>query len=142
MTRITRTLIELALLIVAFALAPSGAAAQSYTGNRQMTEIVTGQFKAKYTYCLALTDNGSEGFAHSGPATLNGSGFTNLPGIFQVVNGLLVATFYVQSGQGSLSGLVFVGPASNGNVFKGFAESVSGAATITGTLVFGTVGGC
>lgn len=142
MTRITRTLIAMALPIVAFALVPRAAVAQSYTGNRQITETITGEFKGTYTYCLALTDNGSEGFPHSGLATLNGDGFTNLQGIFQVVNGLMVATFYVQSGGGSLSGLVFVGSASKGNVGNGFGESVSGAATVTGKLVVGAKGSC
>ena len=142
MSKMTRILITMALPMLAFALRPGAATAQSYTGNWPLTETIVGQFHQTDTYCLALTDNGSEGFAHSGPATLNGSGFTNLPGIFQVVNNLLVATFYVQSDQGSLSGLVFVGPATNGSLGKGFGESVSGAATITGKLLFGTKGGC
>ena len=142
MTRSIRIFMAIAVPVLAFALTPRAATAQSYTGNWPMTETVTGQFAGTYTYCLTLTDNGTDGFPHSGPATLNGSGFTNLTGIFQVVNNLFVATFYVQSGEGSLSGLVFVGPASKGTISKGFGESVSGAATVTGKLTFGTKGDC
>jgi len=142
MTRNIRTLIAMALPILAFALTPSAAKAQSFTGTWPMTETITGQFHQTDSYCLSLTDNGTEGFTHSGPATLNGTGFTNLSGIFQVVNNVLVATFYVADDNGSLNGLVFVAPASKGVIGKGFGELVSGAATITGALAFGTKNGC
>ena len=142
MTRKTRTFIALALPILAFALMPSAAMAQSFSGNYPLTETLVGSFKGTYSYCLTLTDNGSDGLPHSGPATLNGNGFSNLEGSFQVVNNLLVATFYVADDNGSLSGLVFVGPASKGTIGKGFAQLVSGAATVTGKLVFGAKGGC
>ena len=142
MARNIRTFVAIALPIVALALTSSAAMAQSFSGNWPMTETLVGQFKGTYTYCLTLTDNGSDGVPHSGPATLNGNGFSNLPGTFQVVNNLLVATFYEQGGTGSLNGLVFVGPASKDNIGKGFGQLVSGAATVTGKLVFGAKGGC
>ncbi len=87
------------LAIVAFALAPSTAMAQSYSGNWPIAEHIVYPsglpFSGNPTYCLTLTDNGSFDLPHSGPATLNGNGFSNLAGIFQVVNNLLVAAFYV-----------------------------------------------
>ena len=142
MIRNISTFTATALAILAFALTPSAARAQSFSGNWPMTETLVGQFNETNTYCLTLTDNGSTGFRHSGPATLNGSGFSSLPGIFQVVNNVLVATFYVEDDNGSLSGLVFVAPASKGDIGKGFEELVSGAETITGALAFGTKNGC
>jgi len=141
MIRNISTVMATALAILAFALTPSAAQAQSFTGNWPMTETVK-QFHETNTYCLSLTDNGSADFPHSGPATLNGSGFTDLTGIFQVVNGVLVATFYVADDNGSLNGLVFVAPASKGAIGKGFGELVSGAETVTGALAFGTKNGC
>jgi len=146
MIRKIRTFMAMALPILAFALTPSTAMAQSYSGNWPMTEhnvYPSGPpFSGNESYCLTLTDNGSAGFSHSGPATLNGSGFSNLSGIFQVVNNLLVATFYVPDDNGSLNGLVFVAPATKGDIAKGFGELVSGAVTVTGTLVFGAKNGC
>jgi hypothetical protein len=134
------------LAIVAFAIVPSTAMAQSYSGNWPIAEHIVypsgPPFSGNPTYCLTLTDNGTFGFPHSGLAILNGSGFTNFQGIFQVANNLLIATFYIPDDNGSLNGLVFVGPATKGNIGKGFGELVSGAVTVTGTSVFGPKGGC
>jgi hypothetical protein len=140
-TKNIRTFIALTLPILALALTPSVAMAQSFSGNWPMTENLK-QFNEKNTYCLTLTDNSSAGFQHSGPATLNGSGFSGVSGIFQVVNNVLVATFYIGDDNGSLNGLVFVAPASKGDIGKGFGELVSGAETVTGALAFGTKNGC
>jgi len=145
-TRNISTLMATAIAIVTFALTSSAASAQSFSGNWPLAEhnVYPGvpPFNGNESYCLTLTDNGSFGFPHSGPATLNGNGFSNFAGIFQVVNNLLVATFYVPDDNGSLNGLVFVAPASKGNIGKGFGELVSGAVTVTGTLVVGTKGNC
>lgn len=112
-----------ALAIALFALAPSSAAAQSYTGNWRITWDVTypgPPFNGIYTYCVKLTDNGSIGFAHSGVAFLNGSGISDLQGVFQVINGEFVATFLIGTGTGELDTQVFVGPASKGSISSGF----------------------
>jgi len=132
-----------ALAIVAFALAPNTLMAQSYSGNWPMHWDVTypgPPFDGHFKYCLTLTDDGSAGFPHSGPAVLNGSGQSNVPGVFQVINNELVATFLVVGSGEELSGWVFVGPASNGNIGKGFGNLTWD--TITGTLVFGKKGAC
>ena len=134
------------LAILVLALAPSTATAQSYSGNWPIAEHIVypsgPPFSGNPKYCLTLTDNGNFGFPHSGLATLNGSGLSNLTGIFQVVNNLLIATFYIPDDNGSIDGLVFVAPASKGNLGKGFGELVSGAVTVTGTSVFGAKGDC
>jgi hypothetical protein len=131
-----------ALAIAVFALAPNSAIAQSYSGNRPMTWNITFGHTGTVTYCLTLTDDGSAGFPHSGPAILNGSGEDNLEGFFQVVSNELVATFYVPGSNESIAGLVFAAPSSKGTIGKGFGEFVSGAYTDMGPLVFGKNGGC
>lgn len=125
-----------ALAIAVFAFTPSSATAQSYSGKWQVTWDVTfpgPPFNGVYTYCLKLTDNGSMGFPHSGPATLNGSGNSNVSGIFQVINGEFIATFLEGTGNGELDTQVFVGAASKGSIVNGLGESsfdyVTGAAT-------------
>jgi hypothetical protein len=129
-----------ALAIAAFALTSTTAVAQSYTGNFPMTDH--NKTFGKHTYCLELTDDGSVGFAHSGPATLveqTGS----LPGYFQVVNNLLMAEFDSEGGT-VLTALVFVVPASNGNIAsKGVDNLIPGeGGVLTSTLAVGKKGGC
>ena len=143
MIRNIGTFAAAALAIVAFALAPSTAMAQSYSGNWPMKWNVTypgPPFDGHFKYCLTLTDDGSAGFRHSGGAVLNGSGQINVPGVFQVINNELVATFEVVGSGEELSGWVFVGPARNGNIGKGFSNLTWD--TITGKLVFGKKDTC
>jgi hypothetical protein len=131
-----------ALAIAVFALAPSRAAAQSYGGKFPITWDVTypQQFSNTYTYCLKLTDNGSVGFPHSGPATLTSTGSPNVEGVFQVINGEFVATFLEGTGNGELDTEIFVAPASKGTIGNGFGEeSLVG---LTGTADFGKKNSC
>ena len=144
MTRNIRTFIAIALPIVALALMSGTAMAQSYTGNWPVTWNVTypgPPWVGEHTYCLTLTDDGSQGFPHSGLATLNGSGQSNVQGIFQVINKELAATFYLPGGY-QIDPLVFVGAAGKDKIGKGFGNSPNGAATVTGPLTFGAKGGC
>jgi hypothetical protein len=131
-----------ALAIAIFALAPNRAAAQSYTGNFLITWDVTypQKFSNTYTYCLKLTDNGSVGFPHSGPATLTATGSPNVTGVFQVINGEFVATFLEGSDTGELDTQIFVAPASKGMIGNGFGEESS--VTLTGTADFGKKNSC
>lgn len=130
-----------ALAIAVFAFTPSSAAAQSYSGKWLITWDVTypgPPFNGIYTYCVKLTDNGGAGFAHSGLAILNGSGISNLQGVFQVINGEFVATFLEGTGTGELDTQVFVAPASKGVINSGFGlESFNDA---TGAAKFGKNG--
>jgi hypothetical protein len=51
----------------------SAAMAQSYSGRWPLT--VSHSQRSNGTYCLTLTDDGSYGWPHSGPASLVGGGF-------------------------------------------------------------------
>jgi hypothetical protein len=117
---------------------PSAAMADNgYTGNWPVT--ISKSHHSNGMYCLALIDNGSGGFRHSGSASLGGS--LNF-GTFQVINHILVATIEAQ-GYGQNAGLVFIGQANGGNIGKGFFEDVYGGEDFdSGALAFGTKGGC
>lgn len=117
MTRRIRRFIATALAIAAFALTTSAAMAQSYTGDWPAT--VTKSQRNNGTYCVSLTDNGSYGFPHSGPAVLNGQ---NNPygGYFTVIDGLITVTFTYPSGAGDCCSFqVFTAHANNGKIGKG-----------------------
>jgi hypothetical protein len=131
-----------ALAMAVFALAPNRAAAQSYSGNFPITWDVTypQQFANTYTYCLKLTDNGSVGFPHSGPATLTSAGNPNVTGVFQVINGELVATFQEGSETGEIDTQIFVAPASKGAIGNGFG--LESLVTLTGAADFGKKNTC
>lgn len=140
------------LAIVAFALVPGTAMAQSslgrntpmaqsFSGNFPMTWSVVypKQFSGNHTFCLTLTDNGSVGFLHSGQANLTGEG-DNLSGVFQVINNELVATILVPTDNGELDTLIFGAPANSARIGKGFGEESFD--NLSGPLVFGAKGGC
>ena len=133
-----------AMPLLAFALTPSAASAQSFTGSFPAT--VTQSKGANGTYCLTLTDNGSVGFPHSGQASATGANLGNSPlsGTFQVINGLIVVTIEsASSGTGQNAGLVFTAHAANGTIGKGVYEVVfDGQELDSGVLVFGVKNGC
>ncbi len=140
MTRNIRIFMAMALPIVAFALTPSAAMAQSYSGNWPAT--VTRSSHSNMTYCLALTDNGSLGWQHSGGATLVIQG-TSYFGTFQLINGLLTVTIQEPGGTGQNAGAVFIAFASKGNIGKGVYDQVYGGEEFdSGVVVFGTKNGC
>ncbi len=136
--------VAMALPIVVFAvLTPSAATAQSYSGNWPAN--VTQSRGSNGSYCMALTDNGSVGWPHSGQATLSGAniGKESLFGTFQVIDGLLIATFESEGGEGQNAGLVFIGRASAGTISKGVYDDVYGGEEVdSGVIGFGTKGDC
>jgi len=136
MTSITRVFIAMALLIVAISLMPSAAMAQSYTGNWPIT--VTKSHYGNGTYCVALTDDGSQGFPHSGYASLVPS--NGYVGVFTVVNGIVTVTI-PEPYNGELEFLVFVAHAGYGRIGKG-AYDLAGGPGDTGEAVFGAKNGC
>jgi len=114
---------------------------RSFSGNWPVT--VSQSRGANGTYCLTLTDNGSLGWRHSGPASLTGVGSGTLQGTFQLIEHTLVVTIQSQGGSGQNEGLVFAGSAGSGNIGKGFYTGVYGGEEIdSGVLAFGTKGGC
>lgn len=136
MTRHIRS-IAITFVVAVFAFT-SAATAQSYTGDWPAT--VTHSQRDDGTSCISLTDDGSQGFPHSGEAKLipaNGSS----PGYFAVVNGLITVTFTYPSGEGDCcSYQVFTARANNGQIGSG-AFNYFGITDI-GLLTFGKKGGC
>ena len=140
MSRNNRGFALTALPIVVFALMAGSAMAQSYSGDWPTT--VSNSHYANGTYCVTLTDDGSLGWPHSGGAVLLLQS-NRLFGTFQVINGLLMATFEQQGGTGQNAGLVFIARASGGRVKKGTYEEVYGGEELdSGVLVFGAKNGC
>jgi hypothetical protein len=144
------TLTTTVLAIVAFALTPSAAKAQSFTGNFpvSVTEVeagIAGNIKgSNQAFCMVLTDDGSFGRAHSGPATLESFGGSSLPGTFQVIGKTIIATFETRSDNGEAGGLVLVAPAnaSNGTIGVGVYDLVFGESEASGLATFGMKNGC
>lgn len=124
--------------VIAFFALTSAAMAQNYTGDWPAT--VTHSQRDNGPYCISLTDDGSYGAPHSGPAQLipNNSQY---PGYFTVVNGLLTVTITYQSGEGDCCAYqVFTARASNGQIGSGVFNYLG--ITDIGLLSFGKKGGC
>jgi hypothetical protein len=136
MSPITRIFIAMALAILAISLTPSAAMAQSYTGNWSIA--VSQSHYSNGTYCLALTDNGNQGFPHSGPASLVPS--DGYVGWFTVINGIATVTI-PQAYDGEFDFLVFVAHATDGRIKKG-AFALAGGPDDSGMAVFGAKNGC
>jgi hypothetical protein len=138
-----RTFIAIALPIVAFALTPSAATAQSYSGNWPVT-VTKLQIGSTATYCLTLTDNGGAGRKHSGPASLSGASPSgSLTGTFQLIGTLLTVTIQSPSDSGQDAGLVFVASASKGDIDKGIFDEVFGGEELdSGAVSLGTKNSC
>lgn len=139
-----------ALPLLAFALTPSSASAQSFTGNYTVAVTETkcglaGNIKcANQTYCLELTDDGSFGRKDSGPATLQSSGSSSLSGSFLVIGKTIVATFGVGSATGEADTVVFVAPAnaSSGTIGVGVYDLAAGGTEASGLATFGAKNSC
>lgn len=142
MIRHIRIFMATVLPIVAFALTPSAAMAQSYSGNWPVT--VTQTQHSNGTFCLTLSDDGSLGFPHSGQASVTGHKLDGtLYGTFQLIDGLLMVTIEAPGATGQNAGLVFIGHASGGHIGKGVYDEVYGGEEFdSGVLAFGVKGGC
>lgn len=147
MIRNTSTLMAAALAVLAFALTSSAAEAQSFTGNYLVTETQVqagfgGTIKgANQKFCLMLTDNGSEGRPHSGPATLAGFNSGSLTGTFQVIGKTILVNFEVGSETGEVEGLVLAAPVSNGTIGTG-VMGLAGGVPSSGLATVGAKNGC
>jgi len=138
------TFMATTLPIVAFALTPTGARAQSYSGNFPVT-LTQSQIGGNATYCVTLTDNGTAGRPHSGPASVTGVVPGGpLVGTFQLIGQLLTVTIQdPSSGSGQDAGLVFVAPASDGHIGTGVFDEVFGGEELNSAVAaFGVKNGC
>jgi len=138
-----------ALAILAFALTPSAAKAQSFTGKYPVLETqvlagFAGNIKGgNESFCLMLTDDGSIGRPHSGPATLESlGGGGSFSGTFQVIGKMILANFEVGSDTGEVEGLVLVAPASSGKIGTTGVMGLAGGVPSSGLATVGTKNGC
>jgi hypothetical protein len=129
--------IRLALAAVPLIFTAGAAMAGSYTGNwpLMVTDAPNGDGKT----CLTLTDNGSEGWPHSGQASIPGQPY----GTFQVIGHTLVVAIEEQGGTGQNAGLVFTATAGKDKFGKGITVVIYGGESInSGEVAFGAKGGC
>ena len=150
MTNKIRTLIAMAVPVLAFALAPSAAKAQahSYTGHYPVavTEAkggIAGTIPlGNLNFCLELVDNGDYGRPHSGTATLGDyEGGTLNGGEFYVLGNMIFVNFSVGSGDGEDVGLVLFAPATNGKIGTGIFGDTGGVPS-SGLAKVSAKGGC
>jgi hypothetical protein len=156
MTNKIRTLIAMAVPVLAFALAPSAAKAQSsavsstvsYTGNYpvEVTEVKAGIAGTipggNVSFCLELTDDGDYGRPHSGTATLGDyEGGTLSGGEFYVLGNMIFVNFAVGSDTGESVGLVLFAPVTNGKIGTGIFGDTGGVPS-SGMAKVGAKGGC
>jgi hypothetical protein len=130
------------LLTVAAALATALSASTatagdgSYTGNWPLT-ITDGDY-LNGSYCLSVTDDGSEGWTHSGSATIPQYTY----GVFQVIDGKFMADIVVPL-QGQNGVLVFTADGHNGKIGNGAAAQIEGGEPLySGVMTVGKKGGC
>ena len=135
----TRYIRSIAMTFVVAVFTFTGAAmAQSFTGNWPAT--VTHSQRSNGTDCISLTDNGSFGAPHSGPASMVSNGNT-VTGSFTVVDGLLTISFSYPSGEGDCcSYQVFTAHASKGQIGSGVYNFFG--ITDLGLLTFGKKDSC
>jgi hypothetical protein len=112
------------------------ASAQKYSGNWPLT-VTHSQF-LNGSYCLTVTDDGSEGWPHSGSATIPQYQY----GIFQVIHGKFMADIIVPL-EGQNGVLVFTGDARAGNIGNGAVAQIEGGEPLySGEMTVGKRGGC
>ena len=149
MSRNIRTFTAMALPLLAFAIRPSAARAQSFTGNYPVLETqvragIAGTIKGgNQNFCLVLTDDGAFGRPHSGTATLEGFNGGSLTGEFYVIGNNILVNFVVGSTTGEAAGLVLSAPAnaSNGTIGTGIL-GLTGGVPSTGLATVGQKNGC
>ena len=114
----------------------SAAMAQSFSGKWPLT--VTKSLFYNGTYCLTVTDDGSEGWPHSGSATIAQEPY----GFFQVIRGKFLVDVVVPA-QGQNEVLEFTADGRNGMISNGAMQLVAGGEPLdSGELVLGKKGGC
>lgn len=112
------------------------AVSASYTGDFPLT--VTHSRGENGIHCLKLTDNGSDGFTHSGPAVLTIDNF-QYQGVFQVIGPIILVS--IGSPQGDAS--AYTATHGNGTLGTGgFSVFLGGQQVDSGVIVFGIKNMC
>jgi hypothetical protein len=122
--------------IASLVVSASAAMAQSFSGKWPLTG--TKSIFENGTYCLTVTDNGSEGWPHSGSATI-----AQEPcGFFQVIKGKFVADIVVPL-QGQNGVLLFTSAGRNGIIGSGAVVLIEGGEPLdSGEMLVGKKGRC
>jgi hypothetical protein len=150
MSRNLRTFIAMALPLLAFAIGPSAAKAESFTGNYPVLETqakagLTGTITGgNQSYCLVLTDDGAFGRPHSGTATLESFDAPSITGgVFYVIGNNIFVNFTVGSATGEASGLALFAPVnvSKGTIGTGIL-ALTGGVPSSGLATVGAKNGC
>ena len=118
----------------------SAAMASSFSGNYPVT--VTHSQHSNFRHCLTLTDNGTLGWPHSGPAVLDGR--RDLGGSFQIIGPLIEVVTNQGGGQsGQNAAAVYSATVGYGKFDTGTFEQIYGGASAdSGVVTFGMKGGC
>ncbi len=119
----------------------SAAMASGFSGKHPLT--ATQSKGSNGNFCLTLTDDGSRGFPHSGPASIN-AGINGQPlnGQFQFINHVIIVNITDPAIQFNGDSVYFTRP-SNGTLGEGvFAIVRDGDEVDSGEIVFGPKGGC
>jgi hypothetical protein len=139
-----------AALSIAVSAGATMAASGGYTGNLQVhlthdvyltTEGYTGH-GPNTTHCIALTDDGSVGWLHSGYAVLDNN--TNTSGQFAVVNGTILIYISAPGSDESIASYVLSSTARNGQIGKhGAYDYIEGGESYDADdATFGANGSC
>lgn len=122
-------------------LSASAAMATSYTGHWPYT--ISGSNGADGNYCLAVTDDGSFHWPHSGFGTLVDQNGDSHFATFQVIGTSFEVVVQFQGGNGQDEGMVVTASARNGTVGTGVVSDVlAGESVTSGKVAFGAKGGC
>ncbi len=119
----------------------TGAMASGFSGKWPLT--ITRSKGNNGKFCLTLTDNGSAGFPHSGPAAINdGVNGQALNGQFQFINNVIIVAID-DVGLTMNAGSTFSTRPVNGGLGGGaFATIYDGQEIDEGAIVFGPKGSC
>lgn len=130
-----KTLLTAAALSAAIASGPVAASSGSYSGNWPI--IVTKSLFMNGSYCLTVTDDGSQGWTHSGEATIPGYG-----GVFQVIHGKFIADIVEPAGEQNDT-MLFTSAGHNGTFGDGGVQLIAGGEPLdSGMMTVGQRGGC
>jgi hypothetical protein len=137
----TRALTIAMLTVVGFTVSAAGALASGFSGDWPVT--ISHSKGANGTFCLKLTDDGSAGFPHSGPATINtGVNGQVLSGQFQYINHMIMVAIDDQ-GFTENAGSTYSTKPVDGALGQGaFTTIYNGLEIDEGEIVFGKKGGC
>jgi len=129
-----------ALIAFGFASSVTGATASGFSGKWPLA--VTKSKLDNGAHCLTLTDDGSAGWPHSGPAVIQSARNGTLYGTFQFIDHIVMVS--IDDGAGLESGnSVYAVRTSKGNLVDGGLEEVYGGASVdSGEVVAGSKGNC